>query len=61
MIRLLRRALQLVAFLLLLSLVVALAGEYTGPVEKVVLVAMGVAVVWLAARVRRIGEPRPSA
>ena len=57
MLRLLRLALQLVLFFLLLSLVVAVAVAESGLVEKVALVAAGVVLVWLAARVRRIGAP----
>jgi hypothetical protein len=55
---LLRKALQVVLFFLLLSLVVAVAAEQTGIIEKVVLIAAGAALVWLASRVRRIGSPR---
>ena len=57
MIRLLRLALQVVLFFLLLSLVVAVASAQTGTVEKVALIAAGVLLVWLASRVRRIGAP----
>jgi hypothetical protein len=61
MIRLLRLALQVVLFFLLLSLVVAVASAETGTVEKAVLIAVGCGLVWLASRVRRIGAPvRPS-
>ena len=55
--RLLRLALQLVLFFLLLSLVVAVATAQTGLVEKVALVAAGVVLVWVASQVRRIGAP----
>jgi hypothetical protein len=55
MIRLLRLALQVVLFVLLLSLVVAVASAQTGIVEKVALIAAGAVLVWLASRVRRIG------
>ena len=55
---LLRIALQIVLFFLLLSLVVAVAAEQTGIAEKLVLIAAGVGLVWLASRVRRIGTPR---
>jgi hypothetical protein len=54
---LLRVALQVVLFFLLLSLVVAVAAAETGVVEKVALIAAGVVLVWLASRVRRIGAP----
>ncbi len=57
MISLLRLALQVVLFFLLLSLVVGVASAQTGTVEKVVLIAAGAALVWLASRVRRIGVP----
>jgi purine-cytosine permease-like protein len=57
MIRLLRLALQIVLFFLLLSLVVAVGSAQTGIVEKVALIAVGLVVVWLASRVRRIGAP----
>ena len=57
MLRLLRLALQLVLFLLLLSLVVAVAAGETGLVEKAALVACGAVLVWLASHVRRIGAP----
>jgi len=59
MIRLIRLALQAVLFLLLLSLVIALFGAYTGVIEKVVLVVMGAVLVWLASRVRRLGDSAP--
>jgi hypothetical protein len=57
MIRLLRLALQIVLFFLLLSLVVAVGAAETGTVEKVALVAVGLVLVWLASRVRRFGVP----
>ena len=57
MVRLLRLALQVVLFFLLLSLVVAVASAQTGTVEKVALIAAGALLVWLASRVRRIGAP----
>jgi hypothetical protein len=55
MLRLLRLALQLVLFFLLMSLVVAVGSVQTGHVEKVALIVAGVALVWLATYVRRIG------
>ncbi len=61
MIRLLRLALQIVLFFLLLSLVVAVASAQTGTVEKVALIAAGAVLVWLASRVRRIGAPERQA
>ena len=57
MLGLLRLALQIVLFFLLLSLVVAVASAQTGIVEKVALGAAGVVLVWLASRVRRMGAP----
>jgi hypothetical protein len=57
MIRLLRLVLQVVLFLLLLSLVIAVASAQTGAVEKLALVAAGAVLVWLAPRVRRLGAP----
>jgi hypothetical protein len=61
MLRLLRLALQVVLFFLLLSLVVAVASAQTGSIEKVALIAAGAVLVWLASRVRRIGAPvRPA-
>ena len=55
MLRLIRLALQVVLFFVLLSLVVAVAAAQTGLVEEIVLFAAGAVVVWLASRVRRIG------
>jgi hypothetical protein len=55
MMRLLRLALQVVLFFLLLSLVVAVAAAETGLVEKVALITAGVVLVWLTSRVRGIG------
>ena len=57
MLRLLRFALQLVLFFVLLSFVVAVGSAETGLVEKVALIVAGVVLVWLASRVRRIGAP----
>ena len=57
MIRLVRHALQVILFFFLLSLVVALGSAETGVVEKVVLVGVCAALVWIASRVRRIGAP----
>ena len=61
MLRLIRLALQVVLFFVLLSLAVAVAATQTGLIEKVVLLTAGAAVVWLASRVRRIGAPVPLA
>ena len=57
MLRVIRLALHVVLFFVLLSLVVAVAAAQTGLVEKIVLFAAGAVVVWLASRVRRIGAP----
>ena len=57
MVRLLRIALQVVLFFLLLSLVVAVAAAQTGVIEKALLIAAGAALVWVSSRVRRIGSP----
>jgi hypothetical protein len=57
MIRLLRLALQVVLFFLLLSLVVAAGSAQTGILEKALLITAGAVFVWLASRVRRIGVP----
>jgi hypothetical protein len=57
MLRFIRLALQLVLFCLLLSLVVAVGSAETGGLEKVVLIVVGAALVWLASHVRRIGAP----
>ncbi len=57
MLRLLRLSLQVVLFFLLLSVVVAVAAAESGIVEKVALITAGVALVWLASLVRRIGAP----
>jgi hypothetical protein len=54
MLRLLRLALQLVLFFLLLSVVVAIAAAETGPWEKGALLLFGAGLVWLATRVREI-------
>ena len=55
MARLLRIALQVVLFFLLLSLAVAIGSGETGVVEKVALGAAAAVLIWLASRVRRIG------
>ena len=58
MLRLVRIALQLVLFFLLLSTVVGVASGSTGAVEKIVLAAIAGVLVWLAPLVRRIGAAR---
>ena len=55
MARLLRTALQVVLFFLLLSLAVAIGSGETGVVEKVALGAVAGVLLWLASCVRRIG------
>ena len=57
MLRLLRIAFQLVIFFLLLGVVMGLGTAETGPTEKVVLVPIGLALVWLAVQVRGLGRP----
>jgi hypothetical protein len=54
MVSLLRLALQLVMFFLLLAVVIAIAAPETGAFEKGVLFLLGAGLVWLASRVRRI-------
>jgi hypothetical protein len=53
MARLLRLALQLVLFFILLSVVISIARPETGPWEKGTLLALAAALVWLASRVRQ--------
>ena len=55
MLRLLRIALQVVLFFLLVSVVIGIGAAETGWVEKGALTAIGLALVWVASRVRRIG------
>ncbi len=55
LLRLLRLALQVVLFFLLLSVVVGVASAETGLVEKSALVALAGILIWLASLVRRIG------
>jgi hypothetical protein len=59
MLRLLRLALQVVLFFLLLSVVVAIAAAETGLWEKGALLLLGAGLVWLATRVREIST-RPA-
>ena len=63
MLRLLRMALQLVLFWLLLGSVIGIAAAETGALEKLALAVLGGVIVWLARHVRRIGavpaNPRP--
>jgi hypothetical protein len=55
MLRLLRIALQVVLFFLLLGVVVAIGTPETGPLEKAVLLAGGLGLVWVAAKLRGLG------
>ena len=59
MLRVIRMAMQVVLFFLLLGVVIGIAAAETGVLEKLVLAVLAVALVWLAARVRRIGAPEP--
>jgi hypothetical protein len=54
MARLLRLALQLVLFFMLLAVVIAIAAPETGALEKGALLVLGAGLVVLASRVRRI-------
>ena len=53
---LIRVALQIVLFFLLLGVVVSIGASQTGIVEKSLLVLFGLLLVWVAALVRRFGE-----
>ena len=55
--RFVRLALQAVLFFLLLGVVLGIASEETGVVEKIALAALAGVLIWLAALVRRIGGP----
>jgi hypothetical protein len=59
MLRLLRLALQLALFVLLLAVVIAVAAPETGAWEKGALLLLGAGLVWLATRVRHIAT-RPA-
>jgi hypothetical protein len=52
MLRLLRIALQVVLFFLLIGVVIGIGTPNTGGLEKVVLVLVGLGLVWLATRLR---------
>lgn len=54
--RLLRIVLQLVIFILLLSVVIGVASGDTGAVEKVALAALGGLLIFAASVVRRRGD-----
>ncbi|MGH2744855.1 MAG: transposase [Thermoleophilaceae bacterium] len=57
MLRVVRIALQVVIFFLLLSVVVGVASGHTGLVEKAALVAVGALLIWAASLVWRLGRP----
>ncbi len=57
MIVLIRVALQIVLFFLLIGLIVAIAAAETGIVEKIVLAVAAALLIWTASRVRRIRQP----
>jgi hypothetical protein len=60
MIRLLRIAIQCLLVLLLVSVAVAIGASETGAAEKIVLVAIAGALVYVATWVRRLGvRPQP--
>jgi hypothetical protein len=52
-----RIALQGVVFFLLLGVVMALGDSNVGLVEKLVAGAIGVALIWVASVIRRLGRP----
>lgn len=52
---LIRVALQVVLFFLLLGVVIAIGASETGLVEKSLFALLGLLLVWVAALVRRIG------
>jgi hypothetical protein len=54
MARLLRLALQVVLFFMLLAVVIGVAAAETGPWEKAALLVLGAGLVWLASRVRAL-------
>jgi hypothetical protein len=57
MLRLVRIALQVVIFFVLVSIVIGVASGATGLVEKAALLAIGALLVWAASFVRRLGRP----
>jgi hypothetical protein len=57
MLGLLRIALMVVAFFLLLAVVMAVGSVTTGAAEKVVLIAIGAGIIAMLPRIRRIGSP----
>lgn len=60
MLSILRVALYVVLFFMLLSVVIGLASATTGLVEKVALVAVAGVLIWLPSLLRRIGARSPS-
>ena len=58
MLRLVRLAILIVLFFVIVGLVVAIGRPETGPIEKVVLVGVVLALFALAVPVRRIGASR---
>jgi len=57
MVQALRIVLQAVLFFLLLSLFLGVISGQTGALEKLALIAVGAALIWLAWHVRRLGDP----
>ena len=57
MVRIVRFALQVVLFFLLLGVAMALGDGDVGVVEKLVVAVIGVGLIWVAARVRALGRP----
>jgi len=55
--RLLRLALQAVLFFLLLGAVIGIGSGETGAVEKLVVAVVAGVLIWIAARLRRVGAP----
>ena len=56
---LIRIVLLIVVVVVLTTTLAAIVSATTGPVEKVVLAALAGALIWLAARLRRIGTSVP--
>jgi hypothetical protein len=55
--RAIRLMLQAILFFFLLGIVVAIGSPETGVAEKLVLAVLAGGLIWLAAKVRRIGDP----
>lgn len=60
MVRLLRFALLAVIAILLVSVVIGIVTDATGVLEKLLLAAVGLLLVFAASRVRRLGSSRAS-